>query len=658
MSKKKLNKKKIRRGDFLRVLVTETGPYETPIIFSNDRLYTNLRNPSALSPLGRKLQAKIITAAKPGQNEWMTPYHYKIKKNATQHRRLALLHPRSQWKIKEFYEKYDGQILDACSKSSLTIRSPERIASTFFVPTFSSVSNAVKTTAVSTVSDDRDTTFSVSYFSYRGFPRFYQFFDSPGFSDIEKQYDHMRMLDMSRCFDSIYTHTISWALTGKEAAKKKLKVHSFGKRFDELMQHANRGETSGIPIGPEVSRIFAEIILQRVDSEMVLAMRANHGLELNREFTVRRYVDDIVVFGNTEEVTKLVQDEYIDSLRCYNLNLNEQKTTHLRRPFATQKSRVIRECGIQSELFLNRFMQSGPHGGLVLKRIRDTRHLSESFIRTIRSLCLGENVAYEEVSTFLIAIMVRHLREISEQNSLTTPEEAANCRDALLVLFEVIFFLYTVAPSVSASYKVASGIIITSRFLGDRLLDYAATVKTRISALVGDFIRRVCATMQRIVGNHVALEVINVLLATRELGENFQLDELSVEHVFRPMISGETKWSYFDMMSCLYYIGNRPSHLLARQSIETAIDKGLQSLQSAEKDSEKAHLLLDALSCPFLNRAKREAWAAAAFLWLDGVPATVVDISTSLDSKEYWFTTWEGFDILNALQKKELRPAY
>ncbi len=442
MGNKGLNKKRIRRGDFLRVLVTETGPYETPIIFSNDRLYTNLRNPDSLSLLGRKLQAKIITAAK---SEWMTPYYYKIKKNATQHRRLALLHPRSQWKIKEFYELYDGQILNACSKSSISIRAPERIASTFFVPTPSQLANTVKTTSVSTISNDRDTTFSVSYFSYRGFSRFYHFFDSPSFSELEKQFDHMRMLDMSRCFDSIYTHTIAWALTGKEAAKRSLKAHSFGMRFDELMQHANRGETSGIPIGPEVSRIFAEIILQRVDSEMVSAMQSNHHLKLNRDFTIRRYVDDIVIFGSSEEVIRLAQDEYVDALRCYNLNLNEQKTVHLRRPFATQKSRVIRECSIQSEAFLSRFMQPGPSYSITLKRIRDPQHLAESFIRTIRSLCLGEGVAYEEVSTFLIAIMVRHVREIAEQGNFTIPHEKENCRDAILVLFEVIFFLYTVA---------------------------------------------------------------------------------------------------------------------------------------------------------------------------------------------------------------------
>lgn len=43
---------------------------------------------------------------------------------------------------------------------------------------------------------------------------------------------------------------------------------SFGSKFDSLMQRMNYNETNGILIGPEVSRIFSEIILQAVDAEV------------------------------------------------------------------------------------------------------------------------------------------------------------------------------------------------------------------------------------------------------------------------------------------------------------------------------------------------------------------------------------------------------
>ena len=41
-----------------------------------------------------------------------------------------------------------------------------------------------------------------------------------------------------------------------------------GDAFDNLMQSVNARETNGIVIGPEFSRIFAEIILQYIDQKV------------------------------------------------------------------------------------------------------------------------------------------------------------------------------------------------------------------------------------------------------------------------------------------------------------------------------------------------------------------------------------------------------
>jgi hypothetical protein len=60
---------------------------------------------------------------------------------------------------------------------------------------------------------------------------------------------------------------VSWALLDKSAIKKFLadSKNTFGDKFDTLMQKLNFNETNGIVIGPEFSRIFAEIILQKID---------------------------------------------------------------------------------------------------------------------------------------------------------------------------------------------------------------------------------------------------------------------------------------------------------------------------------------------------------------------------------------------------------
>ncbi|SNB85411.1 hypothetical protein SAMN06265338_1542 [Rhodoblastus acidophilus] len=82
--------------------------------------------------------------------------------------------------------------------------------------------------------------------------------------------------DISRFYHSIYTHAIPWALHGKAAAKKDRKPTSpsiYGNQLDWLLRQAQDGQTVGIPVGPDFSRIISEIIGSAIDKEF----RAIHG---------------------------------------------------------------------------------------------------------------------------------------------------------------------------------------------------------------------------------------------------------------------------------------------------------------------------------------------------------------------------------------------
>jgi hypothetical protein len=78
--------------------------------------------------------------------------------------------------------------------------------------------------------------------------------------------------DVSRFYPSVYTHAIEWALSSKEAAKKRLRARpaedSVGAQIDSLVQACQSGQTRGVPIGPVSSMLFAEIILSQVDARL------------------------------------------------------------------------------------------------------------------------------------------------------------------------------------------------------------------------------------------------------------------------------------------------------------------------------------------------------------------------------------------------------
>lgn len=72
------SKRKVRKSDYDRVLVTETIPYETPIMFSNDGLYSNIKT-SPVNDIFNFALDRVVKGV--GRKERFTiPYTYKIKR--------------------------------------------------------------------------------------------------------------------------------------------------------------------------------------------------------------------------------------------------------------------------------------------------------------------------------------------------------------------------------------------------------------------------------------------------------------------------------------------------------------------------------------------------------------------------------------------------
>ena len=70
---------------------------------------------------------------------------------------------------------------------------------------------------------------------------------------IGKQY--VVKCDISTCFPSIYTHSLPWAIMGRDRAKQDRTVRpdSWANKIDKLLQKVSDGETHGLLIGPHSS---------------------------------------------------------------------------------------------------------------------------------------------------------------------------------------------------------------------------------------------------------------------------------------------------------------------------------------------------------------------------------------------------------------------
>ncbi len=653
------HRNKIRKDDYSRVLVTETLPFETPIIFSNDGLYERIKNIDLADPLQRRLIEALIFGRGEGKVAYTVPYLYKIRKNSCEYRRLALVHPRSQWKIKEFYERYEDLVTYYCGRSPASIRAPTRVASSFFVKSELENLNQYKSGSAALTSSDQFVKHAPSFFAYEGVDRLYKFFESADYFELEKQYSIMLTLDVSKCFDSIYSHTISWAVKDKDFIKRTLPVlGTFGSDFDAVMMHANHSETNGIVIGPEVSRVFAEIIFQTIDVRSIGRIKISHGLEFGREYTFRRYVDDVFIFAESEEIAELVYATYTDVLLEFNLHSNSSKRRVIARPFITEKSRLIMAASRAVNDFVNKFLIDAA-GNTSLKPlpIRSTFRLVKSFVDSIKSICSHGDVNYDEVSAYLVAVLTERVKKlVAVSDDMVDASEARIYQDAILVLLETLFFLYQVSPSVGASYKFCTSIILVVRFSKKRIRQHYPTIAQRIYELTESLFVGQKLKGNNSVKNLLPLEVLNVVLAARELGGGFLLSANTVKSLF---LSAPQR-SYFDIISCLFYIRDDGLYGAVRDQLVADAKGLLGSLSDLRTDSEKAYLLLDLLSCPFIDEQIRKSWLKDACAALSIGTPTNAEVHNCLADSEATpsHVNWREVDLLTTLEKKELKRAY
>jgi hypothetical protein len=145
----------------------------------------------------------------------------------------------------------------------------------------------------------------------------------PGFNAINEQriirstgFRYLLKIDITRFYPSLYTHSIPWALHSKSEAKKERRRKLFGNALDEDCRNIQDAQTSGIPIGPDSSRIISEIILSAVDKQLRKVMPEVAGM---------RIIDDYYIYCKTLGQTEKARSEIQKSLKQFELELNHTK---------------------------------------------------------------------------------------------------------------------------------------------------------------------------------------------------------------------------------------------------------------------------------------------------------------------------------------------
>lgn len=173
----------------------------------------------------------------------------------------------------------------------------------------------------------------------------YESFSNSKEKTIVDSYDMLYELkiDITKFYPSLYTHSVVWAILGKERAKElwKLKalktaepdfpLYDFADKLDIYIRYCQDNQSVGIPIGPDTSHIIAEIIGCYIDKQFKSKFP---------EVKAFRYFDDYHIYIDTEEKAQKALKFIQQILADLQLSINESKLKIQRFPFAFQESWV------------------------------------------------------------------------------------------------------------------------------------------------------------------------------------------------------------------------------------------------------------------------------------------------------------------------------
>lgn len=134
-------------------------------------------------------------------------------------------------------------------------------------------------------------------------------------------------LDISNCFSSIYTHFIPSIKLGYDSALDCYNNNSTNntyvvyRKLDQRVRRLNKNQSNGLLVGPVLSKIIAEGLLSRIDTELT-----------EKELLFTRYVDDYEVYLDSQNIDDVLSI-FSSVLKKYGLHLNYAKTEVVEFPF-------------------------------------------------------------------------------------------------------------------------------------------------------------------------------------------------------------------------------------------------------------------------------------------------------------------------------------
>lgn len=588
------------------------------------------------------------------------PFNFRVAHNLDG-RTLSVVHPRNQVEVASFYATHSALIIYHTSVSEFSIRRPVSVSRYAFFK--DKLHEERLDSAAGLEEEDREYEQLGSYFVYRKYRNIHRFFESYKYHRSEKKYDAMVQIDVSKCFDSIYTHSLPWAVLGKDQTKFSLDESkaTFGGRFDTLMQNLNHKETNGIVIGPEFSRIFAEIILQSIDTELIKQLAEGPKLIHKLDYEIFRYVDDFFVFYNEESTQHKIFETLQEILKGKKLSINTAKIKHYQKPIITEITVAKERISALLNSDIDPVCEEEPHADTAKSPMRKLvcAISANRLIIQYKAAIKEAGVSYGDLLNYTFAIIENKIEKLFKAyiTSDKTDRDRKRLSDALLAIMEFAFFVYSASPKVNHTIRLCRIIATSVGFLHAQSLPYEQ--KHLLFKYVHDNV------MQQLEKNKMSpyreVESLYLLISLSQIGREYWLPVsvllghflIKEEEVTGNYIRPTGFMNHFSVTVLLSYIKDKVRYAKLKAFLEAHVIAKLEYMKAhCPNDAETLIMLLDLVVCPYISAVAKNS--IGRIFKLDAAGLASVQAANN-----HWFTAWgEKFDLGKELDAKRSREVY
>lgn len=570
--------KNIKRNK-LDYILTDMLPVEVSELFTLRYFYEYLDESKELVKIGELLNQNKQKNIKVFDSGWNSiPLEFFIYKRDKNMRKMSIPNPLGDILVYQFVSLYEKEILHTLNKNSLfSLRYHRNNNNLYYKNSSKVIINYFSKTYCQIKKRIIEQT--GNYYSIEKYKSINDFTNSKKWFSLCSKYKKHLKMDYKDCFRSIYSHVFNWFKYPTIIdSKNSMDNASFYTTLDNVVQRINGSATNGLIVGPEFSRMIAELFLQNIDIK-VFDELVKLCFEYNKDYFIGRYVDDIFVFANTEEVLETIRKIYAKVSSDFMISLNESKIQKKDLPFCNSPwFSVTYELSRElSELFYKDDESSEYY-------YKEKAYINPNVKQKLNYIiCQNDLNNQDTIVAYILSTLINKIKPQKKKHIFK--EDISKSK--ILNLLDFAFYTYSFSPSFSNTQKIISIIVYVSDDLNDNM-----KMKNILNLMFRDY--------ENILKSNV-YDIVNLITLMSDY--NVELKESQERYIEEEIFKTQdpiliANWLLYSTYSKIYF-----DHVKRRTM--TLVENKIEFLKNKQENFfmyKECWYVFIFKNCPFLNK--------------------------------------------------------